>query len=71
MNASLDTSVRDIIAEDFRAADVLQRFGIDFCCGGRQTLREACRNKKVNPLDVLLEVDGGLQSEGREYSTLR
>ena len=54
--ATLDTSVREIVAEDFRAAAVLQRFGIDFCCGGRATLREACRERRVSPLEVLMEV---------------
>jgi regulator of cell morphogenesis and NO signaling len=57
MTATLDTSVRDIVAEDFRAAAVFQRFGIDFCCGGRRTLREACDDKTVSALDVLMEVN--------------
>ena len=57
MTATLETSVRDIVAEDFRAAAVFERFGIDFCCGGRRTLGEACRDRHVNPLDVLAEVN--------------
>lgn len=51
-----ETSVRDIVAEDFRAAAVFERFGIDFCCGGRRSLREACEERQVSPLDVLMEV---------------
>ena len=54
--ATLDTNVRDIVAEDFRAAAVFERLGIDFCCGGHRTLREACRDRQVNPLDVLLQM---------------
>ena len=54
--ATLDSSVTEIVTEDFRAAAVLERFGIDFCCGGRRTLREACRDKRLDALDVLIEV---------------
>jgi regulator of cell morphogenesis and NO signaling len=57
MTATLDTRVSDIVREDFRAAAVLEHFGIDFCCGGRRTLADACRERRVNPLDVLIEVN--------------
>jgi iron-sulfur cluster repair protein YtfE (RIC family) len=33
MNATFETTIRDIVAEDFRAAAVFQKFEIDFCCG--------------------------------------
>ena len=59
--ATLDTSVREIVAEDFRTAAVFERFGIDFCCGGQRTLREACRERKVNPADVLREVSAACE----------
>jgi regulator of cell morphogenesis and NO signaling len=57
MTATPHSSVRDIVAEDFRAAAVFERFGIDFCCGGRRSLGEACRAVQVDPLDVLIEVN--------------
>jgi len=58
MTATPQTSVREIVAEDFRAAAVFEHFGIDFCCGaGRRTLGEACRDRNVNPLDVMIEVN--------------
>jgi regulator of cell morphogenesis and NO signaling len=31
----------DLVRLDTRAARVLERFGLDFCCGGRRTLAEA------------------------------
>ena len=40
-----DMTVGAIVAEDYRAAAVLERFGIDFCCGGKRTLAEACGAK--------------------------
>lgn len=56
MSVTPETTLRDIVAGDFRAAAVFERFGIDFCCGGRRSLREACRDLRVSPLDVLGEV---------------
>jgi regulator of cell morphogenesis and NO signaling len=44
MNEQLAAAmVGDIVARDFRAAGVFERFGIDFCCGRRRPLFEACR----------------------------
>ena len=57
MTVTPDTRVRDLVIDDFRAAAVLEHFGIDFCCNGRRTLGEACHARNVNPLDVLLEVN--------------
>lgn len=54
--ATLDRSVREIVADYFRAAAVFERFGIDFCCGGLRTLAEACRDRKVSPVEVLNEM---------------
>lgn len=48
-----DTPVGEIVAEDFRTAAVFQEFGIDFCCGGRRTLAEACRERNADADAVL------------------
>lgn len=42
-------TVGEIVAADFRAAEVLERFGIDFCCGGRRSLTDACRAAVADP----------------------
>jgi regulator of cell morphogenesis and NO signaling len=47
------TTVGEIVATDSRAAAVLERFGIDFCCGGRRSLADACRAAAVDP-DIVL-----------------
>ena len=36
------------------ASKVLLKHGLDFCCGGRQTLAEACEASKVD-LDLVLQ----------------
>jgi len=37
----------DIVQADGRAAAVLESHGLDFCCGGKRTLEEACRERGV------------------------
>ena len=46
-------TVGDLVADDFRAAAVFEEFGIDFCCGGRRTLDEACRAVAADPRTVV------------------
>lgn len=51
------TTVGDIVASDFRTAGVFERFGIDFCCGGRRSLGDACREASVDPDVVIRALD--------------
>jgi regulator of cell morphogenesis and NO signaling len=44
-----EASIGEIVAHDLRAASVFNEAGIDFCCGGKKSLDQACREKNVNP----------------------
>lgn len=50
-----------IVSDDFRTAEVFMQAGIDFCCGGKKTLGQACEEKGldvsalVGKLEVLAE----------------
>ncbi len=46
------TTVGEMVANDFRTASILRRFGIDFCCGGRRSVADACRTAAVDPDSV-------------------
>lgn len=48
MNYSTST-VGEIVAGDYRTAQVFRSFGLDFCCGGGAPVEEACSKKKVDP----------------------
>ena len=43
MEITAHTLVADIAAHHPRSIEVFERHGIDFCCGGRRALGEACR----------------------------
>jgi regulator of cell morphogenesis and NO signaling len=53
MVITTETTVRDIALEEPTAISVLEQFGIDYCCGGKSTLAEACAksNQDVGPGD--------------------
>jgi regulator of cell morphogenesis and NO signaling len=53
MNVTGETTVGEIVTADFRTAAVFHEFGIDFCCGGRRTIADACRERDVDPDEVL------------------
>lgn len=44
----------EIVAEDFRSAAIFSEAGIDFCCGGKKSLQQACDEKNLN-MDRLVD----------------
>jgi len=65
------TAIGEIVALDFRTAELFKEVDIDFCCGGKMSLEEACNQKGLNP-DTLIEKIGNLSEtpdqSGRNYS---
>ena len=53
MAITSETPVRDIAVECPIAIPVLERFGIDYCCGGKRSLAEACTRHDVHLAPVL------------------
>jgi len=51
------TAVRDLVLEKPASARVFESFGIDYCCGGAQTLVEACKaaSRAVEEVNAALE----------------
>ncbi len=43
-----DRTVAELVADDYRRAEVFKRYGIDFCCGGGRTVEAVCRKKNVS-----------------------
>ena len=47
-------TVREVAVDNPAATRVFERFGIDYCCGGNQTLEQACGRAGV-PFDEVLD----------------
>lgn len=57
MVITAETAVRDIVVAAPAAISVLERFDIDYCCGGKHTLAEACSKRDQNVASVLDELE--------------
>lgn len=57
--------VGEIAASDLRKAEVFRKYGIDFCCGGRQTLKEACAEKGLEVSTIEQELGQSTTSRGQ------
>lgn len=54
------STIGELVAADFRKAEVFRKFGLDFCCGGHKSLKEACEKKGISTNIVeaaLAEID--------------
>lgn len=54
MTFSTETRVREIALFDTRARRVLEDAGVDYCCGGSKSLRDACLEADV-PADEIVD----------------
>jgi regulator of cell morphogenesis and NO signaling len=57
MNVTPQTTVAELASAMPRAIPVLQRHGIDFCCGGRRPLAEVCSENGVGYETLLSEIE--------------
>src|SRR3954470_3898187 len=65
MTASTQT-VREIALEQPTAIRVFEQFGIDYCCGGRKPLAEACADRSLEIDAVLTALEAAEQKPRTE-----
>ncbi len=66
-------TIGEMVAKDYRKAEVFKKFGFDFCCGGNKTLDMACSEKGININEVnnALEIlDDKQQQSSQDFSSL-
>ena len=56
MDIHFEKTVGEIVALDYRAAAIFEKYGIDFCCKGNIPVDEACERKHVFTEDVMREL---------------
>src|SRR4029079_2750901 len=60
MIATPETTIREIVASDYRTAAIFQRYGLDFCCHGCQTLAQSCADAGADRDALLRDLDAVL-----------
>lgn len=64
MESIKNKTVGEIVKVDFRAADVFSKYGIDFCCGGKITVEQACNNSNSEVERVVADLKS-LENQSR------
>lgn len=60
ISGEADETLGQIAAKDLRKAKVFRKYGLDFCCGGKKTVKEACKEKGLDVKKIeqeLLQAD--------------
>lgn len=60
------TTLADVAAISLGAVGTLERYGLDYCCGGKQPFDEACLVKGLTPDSVMEEIEQALAAGGVE-----
>lgn len=64
------TTVGEVVAQNYHAAGVFRKYGLDFCCGGGISLRKACENNGISReqmIDRLEEIPWSDRTEAQNY----
>jgi regulator of cell morphogenesis and NO signaling len=49
--------IGEIVSQNFQTAKVFESFGVDFCCGGKKTISDACSEKSIDPYILINELE--------------
>ncbi|RKD16193.1 iron-sulfur cluster repair di-iron protein [Pelobium manganitolerans] len=64
---SSDETIGEMVTKDFRKAQVFKKFGIDFCCGGKKTVKEVCERKGIDVAVVEKELNSFNERENTYF----
>lgn len=53
---TLNKTVGQIVRENYRAAEIFEKYGIDFCCAGKKPLETSCSEKGIRKETVIEEL---------------
>src|SRR2546423_2805888 len=53
---NFNQTISEIVRNDYRTAEVFKKHGINYCCGGKITLQEACSLKNIDLQDLQKEI---------------
>lgn len=53
----MEKTVAETVTENYKTASVFKKYGIDFCCGGKKTISQACKEKEIDEKKLLKELE--------------
>ena len=72
MNNTIEKTIGELVAEDYRTAQVFKNHKIDFCCKGNRTLSEVVTTKGItleNLLEDLQAVQNSEKTDQPDFKT--
>lgn len=57
MPITMENTVREIAIESPACIPVLESWGIDYCCGGQKSLKQACLERQLSGMEVLEQLE--------------
>src|SRR6187401_3563712 len=57
VNGDKDETLGELAAKDYRKAQVFKKYGLDFCCGGKKSVKAACEEKGIDADKVERELN--------------
>ena len=64
-------TLAELAANSLSAIRILERHGLDYCCGGKQPFEEACRSKGLDAEEIRREIDEAARTSAadRDWQT--
>jgi regulator of cell morphogenesis and NO signaling len=62
MQAATALTIRDIAANSLAAVRIFEKFGIDYCCGGKRPLADVCIEKGYDTDAIQAELDAAMSA---------
>lgn len=72
MRLTKETIIGELVAQNYRAASVFKKYGIDFCCQGNRTIEDACRKTQIDTNSIvedLKNISNQQQAGSIDYKT--
>lgn len=71
MKNTLEKSIGQMVAEDYRAAQVFRNHKIDFCCKGNRSIVEVAEKSHLDPAILLEEIESVKEQNNTENSDFK
>ncbi len=66
-----EETLGEIAVKDLRKAEIFKKYGLDFCCGGKKTVKQACAEKGLDVTKIeqeLQQADKPLNTRAMPYN---
>ncbi|RPI17121.1 MAG: iron-sulfur cluster repair di-iron protein [Ignavibacteriae bacterium] len=72
MQVQKENTIGEVVASNFKTAQVFEKYGLDFCCGGKKTISDACAKNGVDTdklINELLKLNNNGNGKSNDYAS--